>query len=189
MRERGQADPPRRANGAVDLGDQPGALVIAPEAERGRDEIGAASGAARRLLGIADVPSDARHDEDLGPPGDKLGTLIDCVAIAFVRRAESDVIRARLGQAHGIVTAKAAKDADTRLRAQGLARLGVERCIRGKMHAIGADARGERCVIRDETGKPAPLHQSEKGREIAVGLRRDPNKARRLPYRCWRLRV
>ena len=55
---------------------------------------------------------------------------------------------------------------------EGLARLGVERCICGKMHAIGADARGERCVICDETGDSAFLHQSEKGRGIVVCLRR-----------------
>src|SRR5262245_24933783 len=98
MREKRSSHPPRRPNGTIDLGDQPGALVVAPEVERGRDEIGTESGAARRLLGIADVPADARHDEDLGPPGNKLSTLIDCVAIAFVPRTENDVIGARLGQ-------------------------------------------------------------------------------------------
>src|SRR5262245_17220044 len=105
MREERSSHPPRCPNGTIDLADQPGALVIAPELERRRDEIGAESGAARRLRGSSDVPSDAGHDKDLGPPSDKLSTLIDCIAIAFALRAESDVIGARLGQKHGVVSA------------------------------------------------------------------------------------
>src|SRR5262245_33752509 len=79
----GSRSPPDLADGAIDLTDLAQGIVLAPDAQGRRDEVGAKLREPGGLLGIGDVPGDARNDEDLRPPGDKVSKLIDCTDGAF----------------------------------------------------------------------------------------------------------
>ena len=65
-----------------------------------------------------DVEGDARHLEDLGPPGDQVGppgaSLVEIGEVE--RRAEGDILGAVLGHRHGVVARDAGVHADDAAR-------------------------------------------------------------------------
>ena len=113
------------------------------------------------------VPGHARHDENLGPPGDYFSILIDYIDIAGVLRIEGDVIGAKLGKLHGIVAVQTAGDPDAAALAKAPARLRIKHGI-GDMHAVGAEALGKINIAGDEAGKTAALHEIDQAAGVSI---------------------
>ena len=136
------------ADGIIDLGDAPQRIVAVPNPRRRRDEIGAERGELRRLLGGLDVPGDARHHEDLRPPGDKISILIDCVDSAFGVRPERHIVGAELGQLHGVVAAQGRSRAPMFALSPRSLRAGdIGVGIGVEMHAVGAEPFGKLGIV------------------------------------------
>ena len=117
----------------------------------------AASRAASAALST--FQANARHNENPGPPGNKLSTLIDRVDIAPGFRTEGDVVGAHLGKQHGVMAPQAASRTDARTLAETLACLDVGGRVGFDVRAVGAQALGKLNIVLDQTGEATTLHQ------------------------------
>src|SRR5262249_28435115 len=179
---------------------------VLPNARRGRDEVGAKAREPLRVADAVDIPSDTRHNEDLGPPSDEIGDLIDDID-AGLARTEGHVIGAHLSEAHRGVTAQAAAGADVCAADEQVPRGGVSVSISNpEMDAVGAKPLGEFGVVLKKTGGPARLDKIDEpanvllvNRRVAVAKRRASRigalqrlselsfeLCRRL---CWKLQI
>ena len=150
------------------------------EARRNRPRGAASFAASSRRL---DVPGDARHDKNLRPPGDQLGTFLRSRSIGCGRRTECNIIRTKLGQQHGVMATFIATNADDRALTQVLSRLSVQCCVRGEMDAVSADALSARGVVLDQQRHIAARGVSSRSLSVQcrIGLGRHPGRAKRRP--------
>src|SRR5262249_62258336 len=108
---KGSRSPPHVADCACHFRDDAWRACILPNVRRRRDEVGAEAREPFRVTDAIDIPSDARNDENLGPPSDETSDLIDGID-AGLGRTEGHVVGTHLREAHGVVTAQAATGAN-----------------------------------------------------------------------------
>jgi hypothetical protein len=181
------------ADRVIDLGDGLLRVRIAPKLQRRCDKVGAKRGKTRRIRRVFNIPGDARNDEKLGPPGNKVCILIDAVNTRSGGRAESNVIGAEFRQGHRVVAAHAASNPDIGALAEASAGPAVDFRIGRQMHAVRAQNFGKRDVLVDEASKSAALNEIDQSgemtfvRQLAVTAKQNASRLG-VPNRLLQLR-
>ena len=94
-----------------DPGNLSGDVFGQPNVRRKGDEVGAETGELGGFFSSVDVPGDARHHENLRPPGDQPGAFLPLAAGKRGGGTECNIIRTKLRQQHGVMTTFVATNA------------------------------------------------------------------------------